>query len=515
MFAEPDLIIRVPLQSPGTVGEPGKRVPPGSAALRAELDARQQVVGASRYRYLGHVDHDGQSDGGSVHGASEMERSQPYGAPPASSSRRFSGPSAPPDVGNRPMPSRPLNSAPVAFRDDSRMQRRPEADSGPRFGRHARDASPPPRAGSMYDPATGTDRARESFDAPYPDRSYDNRGFPARNGEEARIYRRDPSPSSQRGMGRQFRPSPDREPYARNADRFIDDVPLPHRDRATRPFDYPAQTGFASQMPSEAPGLASSFVEQELAAMKQKIADLERLRALELKLYGGGSSRLSHRNASPSPPPLVPSHGYRDNRSESRVPSQGNQAFRGRRDVQNPGLGPRFDEERRQMREDRVPNANSARFAPPQGPTFNEYGRDNPRNIPMPHGDSANNMSRPAMSNAANDRSAGFRGGPGANFVSMVNSNAPRDYRMPAGGRDHVYGDARIPDRQPGVNDGRTPPRAFPDRSIRGIEQVERGPPPATQSRFQPARDNRGVPAPQTQDIASSRLGYRPQGDRR
>jgi hypothetical protein len=523
MLAELDLTTSVPLQSPGTDGEPGKRIPPGSAALRAELHARQQGVGASRYRYLGHVDHEGQSDGGSANGASEMERSHPHGAPIASSARRLSGPSAALNVGNRPMqvrepqglPLRPLDTAPVAFRDDQRTQRRPEADIRPGFGRQARDGPPPPRAGSTYDPATSTDRARESYDAPYPDRGYDSRGIPARNGEETRMYRRDPSPSFQRGMEGQFRasPNPQRhsvESYARNAGRFIEDALLPDRD-------YPARTGYGSQMPSEVPRLASSFVEQELAAMKQKIADLERLRALELSLYGGGSSRLSHRNASPSPPPLVPSHGYRDVRNESRIPSQGNQAFRGRPEVQNHGLGPRLEEERRQMREDRLPNVNSARFAPPQGPTFNEYGRDNPRSVPMPHGDPANNMSRPALSNGANDRSGGFREGPTHNFVPTINSNDPRDYRMSAAGRGNVYGDidGRISGRQPAVNDGRTPPRSFQDRSNRGVEQVERGPPLAPQSRFQPARDNRGAPAQQVQDVASSRLGYRPQGDRR
>lgn len=44
----------------------------------------------------------------------------------------------------------------------------------------------------------------------------------------------------------------------------------------------------------------SSLVEQELAAMKQKIADLERLRALELSVYGGASQVApSHRQVSP------------------------------------------------------------------------------------------------------------------------------------------------------------------------------------------------------------------------
>ncbi|KAJ9095256.1 hypothetical protein QFC21_005622 [Naganishia friedmannii] len=47
---------RLALEGPGTVGPPGRRVPPGSAALRAELEARQQARGVPRYRYVGHID---------------------------------------------------------------------------------------------------------------------------------------------------------------------------------------------------------------------------------------------------------------------------------------------------------------------------------------------------------------------------------------------------------------------------------------------------------------------------
>lgn len=47
---------RLALEGPGTAGPPGRRVPPGSAALRAELEARQQARGIPRFRYVGHVD---------------------------------------------------------------------------------------------------------------------------------------------------------------------------------------------------------------------------------------------------------------------------------------------------------------------------------------------------------------------------------------------------------------------------------------------------------------------------
>ena len=517
-------IYSVPLNSPGTVGDPGTRRPPGSAALRAELDARQEYRGAPRYRYVGHVGSDQHRP--AAHAPVFEGSLSSHPSQPTTSARRFSGTLPPPNGSNRSIQGRevqdPLSrsldsaSAGPAYRDDERPQRRIEADSRPRFGRHADDAPLPRGAGPVYEAEDGMNRGRSEPNALYLDSRYHDRVPRIRNSDEALIHRqRDPSPAPRRAMGRQYDHSPEpRDSFdadPRSASRFDSSAPLSDWNLGSRRFDDPARPELDSRIPVDAPRFASSVVEQELAAMKQKIADLERLRALELSLYSESSTFLSQRNASPSPP-LVPSHGYRDIRSAPRPKFHGDVNLRNSAETRTSEAGPPAYDRRdmRDERDDRDFRANSSRFAPSQpGPNFNEYDRDVRRDLPMVHSNT-DITSRSTMSFGPRDRNGGLGNGRPSNLISTFSAKDGHDQRPSAVGRGQF-----VSDRQGSGDRGRTPSRGIPDRSLRGPEQAERSIPPEPQFRQQPSRNNRFGPALPVQPSAPSRPDYRSQVDRR
>lgn len=491
--------------------------------MRAELDARQEVRGAPRYRYVGHVGSERHSSERHSAGAhtSVFEGSRSSHPPqPTTSARRFSGTLPPPNGSNRLIhgreaqdpPSRSLDSASAgpAYRDDERPQRRIEADSQPRFSRHADDASPPRGVGPVYDAEVRLNRGRPGPHALYVGSRYHDRGPPTRNSNEANIHRhRDPSPAPRQAMGREYDHSPEPrgsfDAYPRSASRFDGSAPLSAWNEGARRFDDPARPELDSRILVDAPRFASSVVEQELAAMKQKIADLERLRALELSLYSESSTRLSQRNASPSPP-LVPSHGYRDIRIAPRP------QFQGRAETRTSDTGPRAYERRdmRDERDDRDFRANSSRFAPSQpGPNFDEYDRDVRRDLPIVNSNT-DSTSRSTMSLGPRDRNGGFSNGQPPNLIPTFRTKDIPDQRPSAVGKGQF-----VSDRQGSGNRGRTPPRGIPDRSLRGPEQAERSIPPEPQFRQQPSRNSRFGPTLPVQPPALSRSDYRLQVDRR
>ncbi|GHJ89480.1 hypothetical protein NliqN6_5882 [Naganishia liquefaciens] len=485
---------RVPLRSPETVGELGSRRPPGSAALRAELDALHDIRGAPPYRYVGHVEPNQRSVNtsaaqGSMEGSHVSNPSQPSNA-----LRRFSGTLPLPNENNMAVQgteaqgpaSRPLDIAlpNLDFRNPLPSEQRIEADSPSRLGGHVDDAILHSGSGSVYHTEARRDYDRASLDALYPDSRNRDRGPPR---EEARSYRqRNHSPAPRRAMERQS----------------DDSAPLPDRTSSSRPSNHSARSELDSRIAGDVPRFASSIIEQELAAMKQKIADLERLRALELSLYSESSSRLSRRNASPSPP-LVPSHGHRDD-SAPRPVFGGDMISRVRAGTGNYGAGTRNDMRRDIQHElnDRKLRANSSRFGSSHGSNFNEYDRVGQRDTPVVH----SNMSRSPLSFGSIDRRGGF--GPGQPPMnSPVNANDRQNQRAIAVERGQ-FGFKRH-----NVGNRDRSPRACQERP-RGLEPAERDIILDPQFRYQPPRDSRfGLNHPAQQ--AGPRLDYRSQAERR
>lgn len=540
---------RVPLESPGTVGEPGKRIPPGSAALRAELDARHQSRGVPRYRYLGHVgaERESQEEDASRESDRDLRNpSLPPPPPPAASSTVHPGPPPIRSNGNRP----PLLKEPYPAHDSSEnrndvrshghqveprnsllaMQQRQHVPGPQPFGRN-RDVSPerfaPPIRGNQVQPPPVQSGEMGRFDS---------RGPPNRQSEDSRMYRqngldRPPSrnvfdrgvdrvPEHPRNLGYSARPLDNFSPAGRL------DRPAPTSDFNSSTLSYPPADERYPQESVAIPRFTSSLVEQELAAMKQKIADLERLRALELSVYGAVPSVPVQRNA--SPPVHMPSHVYREVRDAPRFDASRNQTFRHNVDLRDQGnaRGPadiRSSEPFPAMRDSRDlqggRDGREARGLPPQmvpshGPRYNNYTNDaGPRNTLPGPGNVGAQPPRHAPPTALPNRV----GAPHPFDAPKAMPPPPRmnDTRPPIRGREEIHKESRMPERDARAFGDRAPIRPPPAGPQPGNGQPFRnGPPIQPWDRRNPAESRDGPIRGGNQNLGFQ-PGYPAQGGRR
>lgn len=314
--------------------------------------------------------------------------------------------------------------------------------------------------------------------------------------EDPRIYR-------QKG--------PDRPPSADDFDRRVDRISGHPRsvDRSfkdQRPFDdfsptsridRPAQgrdldpslSSYASidesyrRGSSVVPSFTSSLVERELAAMKQKIADLERLRALELSVYGAGPHSVpSQRNA--SPPPSMPSSGYRDSQDRSRLNATREHTFRSNPEIGNtrnyrgPGEnrvgGPaQATWDSRDLRDGRDVRAPPPQMVPSHGvpshdARYNNYNDNGgPRNTLTNNANATTQLPRHASSILPHGRP---EAPPAFNSPKTMLSLASRidDSRAPLRGREQIFEESRLSERDLRTFRERSPLRPSQDAPQRG-----------------------------------------------
>lgn len=537
-LGSPELIApnRVPLMSPGTDGEPGRRRPPGSAALREELDARRHTQGAPRFRYIGHVDAERDNQGEAI--SRDLERdlrnsSVPSLLPPSNSSTMHSGLTSIRSSGVSRQSQEPYSAydspqnrndpRTFGYRGEGRnnFNAIPQRQDVPRDDRDV----PLPR----FTPASRSDQPH-ALPGPLDDiRRFDDRGPVSRRIEDPRALRqhelgRSPSQNSSKRLDC----LPDESRSFGYDGRAIDNLaPARRRERAGPPSGHnPPRPPYADERyrhePVDIPRLTSSLVEQELAAMKQKIADLERLRALELSVYGAAPVVPIQRIE--SPPVRRPSNGYDEGRDAGRFDAardppfrhsldsrdQGNtrdpvdmsghqphqvihdsRGFRGGRDIKDvrgpvshlvPSHGPRFNDQQNAMGPRRPVNGsvNESRHG---APTSLSGRVEMPRNFDSPK--------------------------------ATPPSSRINDTRAPIRESEQIHEERRMPQRDARSFDDRAPLRPPLDEPHGGPGQTYRNVPPNQQwDRRNPAELRGGPPSAENQNFAF-RPGYPAQSGRR
>lgn len=202
--------------------------------------------------------------------------------------------------------------------------------------------------------------------------------------------------------------------------------------------------------------------------MKQKIADLERLRALELSVYGAVPSVPPQRNASPSA--HIPVNGYREMRDAPRFDAPRNQGFHNNVELREQGnargfggdvpssepfQGMRGSRDFQDGRENRGPYGPPPQMVPSHGPRYDNHTNDMGRRNPLP---GPGNLGAQPPRQAPPTAFSGRVGAPRAFDPpkAMPPPSRMNDTRPPIRGREQIHEEPRVPERNNA--------RAFSDR---------------------------------------------------
>lgn len=363
---------------------------------------------------------------------------------------------------------------------------------------------------------------------------FDDRGPSNRQIEDPRAFRQNEfhRPPSQNSFDRRADRVPDHPRNLAYAGRPIDNfAPAGRLERVAPTSAYdPSTLSYAPaderyrREPVDIPRFTSSLVEQELAAMKQKIADLERLRALELSVYGAGPLVPAQRSA--SPPVRRTSNGYHEMRDAGRFDASRDPPFRNSLDSRDQGstrgsVGMSGNQPFQAMRDSREfqggRDARDARgtvphMVPSHGPRYNDQPNGvGPRNPVDGPGNGRVEPPRHATPTSLSSRAEAPR-----------NLNLPRtmpppsrmdDSRPSIRGREPMHEERRMPERDVTSFDDRISIRSSLERPHPGPGQPYSNVPPNQPWDRRSLAESRGGPTQAGNQ--TFRPGYPAQNGRR